>query len=178
MVQKWSIAGQHNGSGFLSNIMLPWQTFVRFTTDILLFANVLLWESLDFMLSRGKIFVKCTKVCQLAVVVIYTKRSMEMGQIKREEGKCWTSEPTWFTERSMECYVLDIDLWTDMIYWNINGVLCFRYWPLNRHDLLKDQWNAMFWILIDFSSAAPDAGQRSSHHSGRWEYFPGWDLGS
>ena len=36
-----------------------------------------------------------------------------MGQIKREAGKCLTSEMTSFTEGSMECYVLDIDRFKD-----------------------------------------------------------------
>ncbi len=36
-----------------------------------------------------------------------------MGQIKREAGKCLTSEMTSFTERSIKCYVLDIDRFKD-----------------------------------------------------------------
>ncbi len=36
-----------------------------------------------------------------------------MGQIKREVGMCLTSEMTSFTERSIKCYVLDIDRFKD-----------------------------------------------------------------
>jgi hypothetical protein len=38
---------------------------------------------------------------------------MDMGQIKRGAGKCLTSELTSFTERSIKCYVLDIDRFKD-----------------------------------------------------------------
>ena len=36
-----------------------------------------------------------------------------MGQIKREAGKCLTSEMTSFTEWSMVCHVLDIERFKD-----------------------------------------------------------------
>ncbi len=36
-----------------------------------------------------------------------------MGHIKREAGKCLTSEMTSFTEGSMECHDLDIDRFKD-----------------------------------------------------------------
>ena len=36
-----------------------------------------------------------------------------MGQIKRGAGKCLNSELTSFTERSIKCYVLDIDRFKD-----------------------------------------------------------------
>jgi hypothetical protein len=71
--------------------MVSREIFVHFTTDILLFANILLKESLDFLLPGGNysllnhpfLLLRCPR-CERAGV----PAAPEAGQRKREAGKC------------------------------------------------------------------------------------------